>query len=196
MACGGHGYSQASAFPEIYSYAVGGCTYEGENIVMLLQVARSLMKIVEKLRNGSSNFPEICNYIAQQGLAHSKFTSWDSYTDADIVHDFEHVARKQIFRAYEILKKNQRETTREEAWNRSSIELCRASRAHVRLYLVKNFLKKVATCSDATIRSPLTDLTRLYAFDIISHAQGDFLKVKIFLNIQITLGWIHVRQSG
>jgi acyl-CoA oxidase len=40
LACGGHGYSQASAFPEIYSYAVGGCTYEGENIVMLLQVAR------------------------------------------------------------------------------------------------------------------------------------------------------------
>lgn len=24
LACGGHGYSQASAFPEIYSYAVGG----------------------------------------------------------------------------------------------------------------------------------------------------------------------------
>jgi acyl-CoA oxidase len=40
MACGGHGYSLASAFPEIYAYAVGGCTYEGENIVMLLQVAR------------------------------------------------------------------------------------------------------------------------------------------------------------
>ena len=31
---------QASAFPEIYAYAVAGCTYEGENIVMLLQVAR------------------------------------------------------------------------------------------------------------------------------------------------------------
>lgn len=40
LACGGHGYSQASGFPEIYGYAVGGCTYEGENIVMLLQVAR------------------------------------------------------------------------------------------------------------------------------------------------------------
>ncbi|EPB69218.1 acyl-CoA dehydrogenase, middle domain protein [Ancylostoma ceylanicum] len=40
LACGGHGYSLASAFPEIYAYSVGGCTYEGENIVMLLQVAR------------------------------------------------------------------------------------------------------------------------------------------------------------
>ena len=32
LACGGHGYSQASALPEIYAYATGGCTYEGENI--------------------------------------------------------------------------------------------------------------------------------------------------------------------
>ena len=43
LACGGHGYSMASAFPDIYSYAVGGCTYEGENIVMLLQVARLVL---------------------------------------------------------------------------------------------------------------------------------------------------------
>uniref|UniRef100_A0A1I7ZZZ7 Acyl-CoA_dh_1 domain-containing protein n=1 Tax=Steinernema glaseri TaxID=37863 RepID=A0A1I7ZZZ7_9BILA len=45
MACGGHGYSHASGLPEAYGYAVGGCTYEGENIVMLLQVARFLMKV-------------------------------------------------------------------------------------------------------------------------------------------------------
>lgn len=40
LSCGGHGYSQASGLPEIYGNAVGGCTYEGDNIVMLLQVAR------------------------------------------------------------------------------------------------------------------------------------------------------------
>lgn len=42
LACGGHGYSHASGLPEIYSFAVAGCTYEGENIVMLLQVARCI----------------------------------------------------------------------------------------------------------------------------------------------------------
>ena len=148
---------------------------------MLLQVARSLMKAVEEVRNGKGSLADICSYIGRQGLAHSKFTTWNSYTDADIVHDFEHVARRQVFRAYEILKRHQRETSAEEAWNKSSVELCKASRAHVRLYLVKNFMRKVASCDDATLRAPLTDLTRLYAFDLITHAQGDFLKVRINL---------------
>ncbi len=40
LACGGHGYSHASGIPDLYAFAVAGCTYEGENIVLLLQVAR------------------------------------------------------------------------------------------------------------------------------------------------------------
>jgi len=42
LACGGHGYSAASGLPKIYVNATGGCTYEGENTVMLLQCARSV----------------------------------------------------------------------------------------------------------------------------------------------------------
>ncbi|KAJ1346027.1 Peroxisomal acyl-coenzyme A oxidase 1 [Parelaphostrongylus tenuis] len=41
MSCGGHGYSNASHIPTIFSCAVGACTYEGENMVMLLQLARA-----------------------------------------------------------------------------------------------------------------------------------------------------------
>ena len=40
MACGGHGYSQASGIPKIYVYTVACCTLEGENTVLLLQTAR------------------------------------------------------------------------------------------------------------------------------------------------------------
>uniref|UniRef100_A0A915N920 Acyl-CoA oxidase C-alpha1 domain-containing protein n=1 Tax=Meloidogyne javanica TaxID=6303 RepID=A0A915N920_MELJA len=45
LACGGHGYSDASGLPSIYTMVAGSLTYEGENIVMLLQTARSLMKV-------------------------------------------------------------------------------------------------------------------------------------------------------
>jgi acyl-CoA oxidase len=44
LACGGHGYSHASALPELYACAVAGCTYEGENVVMLLGVAKYTLK--------------------------------------------------------------------------------------------------------------------------------------------------------
>jgi acyl-CoA oxidase len=40
LACGGHGYSLASGMPQILTKLVAGCTYEGDNLVMLLQVAR------------------------------------------------------------------------------------------------------------------------------------------------------------
>ncbi|PIO71962.1 acyl-CoA dehydrogenase, middle domain protein [Teladorsagia circumcincta] len=176
LACGGHGYSLASAFPEIYAYSVGGCTYEGENIVMLLQVARFLMKAAEEVRTGNARLATICAYLAKPDAAHSNFKTWQTYSDSDIVQDFEHVARKQVFRAYDTLKRHQRETSTEEAWNRASIELCKASRMHVRLYLIRTFLEKVATAPDASLRTPLTDLTRLYAFDMITASQGEFLK--------------------
>lgn len=40
LACGGHGYSHASGIPELSAFSCGSCTYEGDNIVLLLQVAK------------------------------------------------------------------------------------------------------------------------------------------------------------
>jgi len=70
MACGGHGYSLASGLPQIYTVAVGGCTYEGENMVMFLQVARYLMKVAEEAvggrgRSGSKPSP-LTAYLYQE----------------------------------------------------------------------------------------------------------------------------------
>ena len=42
LACGGHGYSQASGLPFLYVNYVAAITYEGENTVMYLQTARSV----------------------------------------------------------------------------------------------------------------------------------------------------------
>ena len=40
LACGGHGYLLYSALPELYTLLNAGCTYEGDNDVLFLQVAR------------------------------------------------------------------------------------------------------------------------------------------------------------
>jgi alkylation response protein AidB-like acyl-CoA dehydrogenase len=39
-ACGGHGYSKLSGLPTLVTQAIASCTYEGENTVLYLQVAR------------------------------------------------------------------------------------------------------------------------------------------------------------
>jgi hypothetical protein len=36
--CGGHGYLCASGLPELFAVYVPACTYEGDNVVLLLQV--------------------------------------------------------------------------------------------------------------------------------------------------------------
>ncbi|KAJ1371674.1 hypothetical protein KIN20_033660 [Parelaphostrongylus tenuis] len=184
LACGGHGYSLASALPDIYTFAVAGCTYEGENIVLLLQVARFLMKAAKKVRVGSTRLVTVCEYLAKPVSAHCRFNSCSNYSNSDILHDFENIARKQVFRAYDDLKRHQKESTLEEGWNRASVELCKASRMHIRLYLVRVFLEKVATATDASIRSPLTDLAKLYVFDLITTCQGDFLKDGFMSSVQ------------
>ena len=46
MACGGHGYSMASGLPYLYANMVPANTYEGENMVLFLQTARSVVEDV------------------------------------------------------------------------------------------------------------------------------------------------------
>ena len=51
LCCGGHGYSLASGLPQLIAEADAGCTYEGDNVVLLLQTARYLLKCAQ---NGAS----------------------------------------------------------------------------------------------------------------------------------------------
>uniref|UniRef100_A0A915C0U5 Acyl-coenzyme A oxidase n=1 Tax=Parascaris univalens TaxID=6257 RepID=A0A915C0U5_PARUN len=177
LACGGHGYSQASAFPEIYAYAVGGCTYEGENIVMLLQVARFLMKAAENVRKGSARLAAITGYLNEIGRNKCELTSWQTASDADLIGDFEHVAREQVFSAFDFLQQLQREgQSTEDAWNAASVELCKASRMHVKRYLVKTFLEKVSKCKDPELKPTLDLIGRLFMFDQICTHMGSFRK--------------------
>ena len=41
--CGGHGYLNSSGLPELFAVYVPACTYEGDNIVLLLQVCMLLI---------------------------------------------------------------------------------------------------------------------------------------------------------
>lgn len=52
------GYSEASGLPKLYTTIVAGCTYEGENMVMLQQAARFVSKFCE-FKKGVHN----CRYL-------------------------------------------------------------------------------------------------------------------------------------
>ena len=44
--CGGHGYLNSSGLPELFAVYVPACTYEGDNVVLLLQVCMVLMILI------------------------------------------------------------------------------------------------------------------------------------------------------
>lgn len=54
QACGGHGYSSLSGMEYYLKRFFPDTIYEGENSVLLLQVARGLLKAAQKLQSGDS----------------------------------------------------------------------------------------------------------------------------------------------
>ena len=50
LLCGGHGYSLASGLPSLFAEFAPSQTYEGDNVVMLLQAARW---VVKQVRDGA-----------------------------------------------------------------------------------------------------------------------------------------------
>ncbi len=51
LCCGGHGYSASSGLGQIIQEADAGCTYEGDNVVLLLQTARYLLKCAQRAQS-------------------------------------------------------------------------------------------------------------------------------------------------
>lgn len=61
LCCGGHGYSMSSGLNQVIQELDAGCTYEGDNIVLYLQIARYLLKCAQNGANPHLNIPELQN---------------------------------------------------------------------------------------------------------------------------------------
>ncbi|CAI4227377.1 unnamed protein product [Auanema sp. JU1783] len=161
MACGGHGYSDASNLPTLYACEAGACTYEGENIVMLLQTARFLMRSAQLVRNGEPVSATMA-YLNKS----NKHSLVDRIPEGDGSHyllDFEYIARTRVFNAYDRLQHLLRSgMSAEEAWNANGIELCKASRSHAIVFIAHAFKKNLDIIHDKNTRDVVEVLFKLY----------------------------------
>ena len=62
--CGGHGYLNSSGLPELFAVYVPACTYEGDNVVLLLQVCMVLMILINNSTFG------YCYWLSMYGMAY------------------------------------------------------------------------------------------------------------------------------
>ncbi|CEF68975.1 Peroxisomal acyl-coenzyme A oxidase 2 [Strongyloides ratti] len=169
MSCGGHGYSQASGFPYIYGAYVCACTYEGENMVMLLQCAGGIMKSANKIATGKANeLSHIFKYLVEKKNKKSTI-SGNSIKIEEYIECLEVNARKQIFDGFKefsecILKGMNKKT----AINESAISMTKCARRHTKLYIAKSFAKSVIELPPGSLKNVLLKILELYlAYEVM-----------------------------
>ncbi|XP_071134383.1 peroxisomal acyl-coenzyme A oxidase 1-like [Mytilus edulis] len=175
ICCGGHGYSHASGLPKIYVCAVPGCTYEGENTVMMLQVARYLMKCHRSKQQGKT-LPGFVSYIGEPMEKNSRMDDEVSFTC--IVKAYKHRAARLIEEAAKQMQSFiQSGSPAHEAWNKSSVQLFLAANAHCHLFCVQNFIDSIRNCKvDSNTSKVLNEVCQLYGVHGILENLGEFMQ--------------------
>ena len=179
MACGGHGYSDASGLPQLFAFAVGGCTYEGENMVLLLQCARYLVKCATAIRFNKkpSTVSPIAEYLFKENASKKCRINQDTDSDPEFfLEAFEHIAKRLTLKAFDRLQTlQQRGLTKEQAWAESGVDLRRAATAHTRTFIARQFAKMVSEVRDLPSRAVLKDLLQLFLNYEVLECDGDLL---------------------
>ncbi|KAL6084014.1 hypothetical protein STEG23_002533, partial [Scotinomys teguina] len=182
-ACGGHGYSKLSGLPTLVTEVTASCTYEGENTVLYLQVARFLMKsyLQARVSTGSTPqkpLPQSVMYLATPGPARctaqtaADFLCPDLYTTA-----WAHVSTRLIKDAVHHTQTLMRSgIDQHDAWNQTTVIHLQAAKAHCYYITVRSFKEAVEKLdNEPAIQQALQRLCDLYALHGILANSGDFL---------------------
>ncbi|CAI9771569.1 unnamed protein product [Fraxinus pennsylvanica] len=174
--CGGHGYLCSSGLPELFAVYVPACTYEGDNIVLLLQVARFLMKTVSQLGNGKKPVGTIA-YMGR--VEHLMQCRSDAQNAVDwlkpsvVLEAFEARAARMSVACARNLSKF---TNPEEGFAELSADLVEAAVAHCQLIVVSKFIEKLQQdIPGKGVKKQLEVLCGIYYLFLLHKYQGDFI---------------------
>ncbi|WVZ10937.1 hypothetical protein V8G54_015467 [Vigna mungo] len=136
--CGGHGYLCSSGLPELFAVYVPACTYEGDNIVLLLQVARHLVKTVSQLSTGNKPVGTTAYMARLEQLLqyHSDVKKAEDWLKPNVVLEaFEARAARMCVACAQNLSKF---SNPEEGFQELAADLVEAAVAHCQLIVVSN----------------------------------------------------------
>lgn len=176
--CGGNGYLQASGLPELFASYVPAVTFEGDNTILLLQVAKYLVKAAGQVTKGQR----------MKGTA-EYLNSWQSLLSqscgAKTGQDFRSPERqvaafqaRSVRLVFSCARRVADAPDADAALHLAAPELVRIARAHCQLIAVHKFIEGVGTghAGDGVQRH-LALLSDLYALSLMEANMGDFLEV-------------------
>ncbi|XP_042535804.1 peroxisomal acyl-coenzyme A oxidase 2 [Dipodomys spectabilis] len=180
-ACGGHGYSKMSGLPTLVTEVTASCTYEGENTVLYLQVARFLAKNYLQAQLSPTKrkpLPQSVAYLAMPDQSRCPAQMAADFLLPELyVTAWAHVATRLIKDAAQCVQTLiQSGADQQEAWNQTTIIQVQAAKAHCYYMIVKTFKEAVEKLDrEPAIQKVLKRLCDLCALHGILTNSGDFL---------------------
>jgi acyl-CoA oxidase len=187
-ACGGHGFHQFSALPELFGQYQPFFVAEGNNWLLSQQTSRFLLKLVgggANAQQGGAKLPPSADYLSGATLPAllaaepSVATSLDHFCELDrLLGVFRHSAAARVAStARAIQQRVARGDNERSVWLDHLVDHYKLSRAHGLYSIVRTF---VAACRadelpDESLRAPLTRLCRLFALSSIERHLGQML---------------------
>ncbi|KAJ6394257.1 hypothetical protein OIU77_023475 [Salix suchowensis] len=174
--CGGHGYLCASGLPELFAVYVPACTYEGDNVVLLLQVARFLMKTVSQLHSRKKPVGTTAYLGRLQDLLHcccdvQRAEDW--LKPGVVLEAFEARSARMCVACAKNLSKFENP---EDGFAELSADLVEAAVAHCQLIVVSKFIDKLQQdIPRKEVKQQLQNLCYIYVVSLVHNYLGDFL---------------------
>ncbi|XXG75820.1 hypothetical protein AAC387_Pa08g0310 [Persea americana] len=174
--CGGHGYLCSSGLPELFAVYVPACTYEGDNTVLLLQVAKILMKTISQLGSGKLSVGTTAYMQRAEQLMQCTpdvCSAEDWLKPSVILEAFEARAFRLAVSCAQNISKA---PNLEEGFLELSAELTEAAIAHCQLIVVSKFIDNVQGDIDGMgVKEQLHALCCIYALSLLHKHLGEFL---------------------
>lgn len=186
--CGGHGYLCSSGLPELFAVYVPTCTYEGDNIVLQLQVARYLMKTISQLGSGkkpvgTTAYMGRVEQLMQSGSDVQKAEDW--LKPNVVLGAFE---ARAVRKAVACAKNLAKFTNPEDGFQELSADLVEAAVAHCQVIVVSKFIEKLQQdIPGKGVKKQLEILCSIYALFHLHKHLGDFLSTGCITPKQGTL---------
>ncbi|PON55007.1 Acyl-CoA oxidase [Parasponia andersonii] len=184
-ACGGHGYAAVNRFGILRNDHDIFQTFEGDNTVLLQQVAGDLLKqYKEKFQGGTfmvtwNYLKESMNtYLSQPNPVTARWDSADHLQDPKFQLDAFRYRTSRLLQSVAVrLRKHSKTLGSFCAWNRCLNHLLTLAESHIESVILAKFIEAVESCPDASSRAALKLACDLYALDRIWKDIGTYRNV-------------------
>ncbi|GAU19766.1 hypothetical protein TSUD_78920 [Trifolium subterraneum] len=184
-ACGGHGYAAVNRFGSLRNDHDIFQTFEGDNTVLLQQVAADLLKQYQRKFKGGTlvatwNYlrDSMNTYLSQPNPVTARWEGGDHLRDPKFQLDAFRYRTSRLLHSVAVrLQKHSKPLGQFGAWNRCLNHLLTLAESHIESVILEKFIEAVESCPDPSAQAALKLVCDLYALDRIWNDIGTYRNV-------------------